>query len=132
MSLTAVVPKETNLRDFIDDSIKNRFIDTSLFVGRKVRIYRGNYVLETVISGVAIALGYQTKAQVQGEGPVIKNIRLRLKNPVVSIDKKRYRMTRTIDHLSYAAVGTNHSDMKIVFKEDGLETIKAASMDILD
>jgi hypothetical protein len=132
MSLAAVVPRETTFRDAVDDAIQHRIIDSSEFVGRRVRIDGGNYVLETVISAVLIALEYQTEKELRQERPSIKNIRLSLKDSVVSVDKKRYRMTRTIDHLSYAACGTNHSDSKVVFKEDGLETIKAASMVFLD
>ena len=132
MSLAAVTPKETNLRDFIDTAIENNIVDAGQFIGRKIRVDGGNYVLETVISGVLVALEYQTQKQAQNESPVVKNIRLRLEDSVVSVDKKRYRITRTIDHLSYAATGTNFSDMKVVFKDDDLEAIKAASVNLLD
>ncbi|MBI2612593.1 hypothetical protein HYW59_02160 [Candidatus Kaiserbacteria bacterium] len=128
-------PQTTSLLEEIEEALTNGVIDSTQFVGRRVRVNGYNYVLETTISGMQIAIVLHSKF---AERPDLKNVRFTLKDSVVSIDKKRYRMTRTIDHLSYAYGWTTKSmkvdsgDMKVVFKDDGLETIKAASMDLLD
>lgn len=82
-------------------------------------------MLETAISGV------QFYVRKQEQDWVLKNVRLTLKDSAVSIDKRRYKMTRTIDRISYAC-GCNNGDLKVVFKDDGMETIKSASVHLLD
>jgi hypothetical protein len=137
MSLAATVPQVTSLRDFIDAVIEDGVIDTRRFIGRRVIINGGNYMLATVISGVQIALEYREQQNVRKENPVVKNVRLHLRNSIAWIDKKRYRIERTIDHLSYYAGGTDYSDIKVVFKDDGVDrgvgqNIKVATMLLLD
>ncbi len=128
-------PQMKNLMEEIEEALTNGVIDSKQFVGRRVHINGYNYVLETTISGMQIAVMLHSKF---AERPDLKNVRFTLKDSVVSIAKKRYRMTRTIDHLSYAYgwvtgdMEVTSGDMKIVFKDDGLKTIKAASVNLLD
>lgn len=132
MSLAAAVFPQTSLREIIDESMKSEVIDAALFIGRKVRIDGGNYRLETTISNVLIS----TCVPDNKSHPAIKNLRFKLKESVVSVDKGRYQSTRTIDHVSYApgfgSTGYNYSDQKVVFKPDGKETIKEALIEFLD
>lgn len=128
-------PQTKSLVEEIEEALTNRVIDSRQFVGRRVRINGYNYVLETTISGMQIAVVLHSEF---AERPDLKNVRFTLEDSVVSIAKKRYRITRTIDHLSYAYgwitkdMKVVSGDMKVVFQDDGLETIKAASIDLLD
>ncbi|MEK7612953.1 MAG: hypothetical protein AAB449_02295 [Patescibacteria group bacterium] len=128
-------PQTKSLPDEVEEALTNGVINSKQFVGRRVRINGYNYVLETTISGMQIAVVLHLKF---AERPELKNVRFTLKDSVVPIVKKRYRMTRTIDHLSYAYgwvtgdMKVTSGDMKVVFKDDGRETIKAASIDLLD
>jgi hypothetical protein len=128
------VPQVKNLRGEVEEALTNRLIDSSQFIGRRVRIDGNNYVHETTISGVLIAFILHKKF----EGATLRNVRFTLTDSVVSIKKKRYQVIRTIDHLSYAYGWATdnlvviNGDMKVIFKDDGAETIKNASIDLLD
>lgn len=120
MLAEAVVPnaQRESLLEAIYEAIKKRSISTDQFVGRRIHVNGGNYTHETIISGMEIILN-----DLNPGAPTLHNIRLKLKDPVVKIDKGRYKKTRTIKFISYA-----YSDvvgyLAVVLVEDGMETIK--------
>lgn len=130
----ATAPTEQYLCRLIDENIEAGLIDPSIFRGRKIRIDGYNYVLETKIVGIQFVVWKRFDAFKCDEEwrPLLQNICFKLDDTTVLVDKRRWKLVRTIDHLSWAPGYGFDGEIVVVFKDCGRNSIKRATITLID